>query len=691
MLRFLIGVVLGTVALGAAYGGVRALRRAVMPSWSGAPGALVDAVGMVTTVILVTQLLGLLALYGLAAGVVAFVAAGYGLFRLAEHLAGRVDTPIAAAPPDLMGRPGRVLAAVGTSAALGPWVTRAAVGFTAGMPGADTQWYHLPAAAKLVQTGSLRQIEVFDGGNLTAFYPLASTWFHATGMLFLESDILSPLVNLGWAGLALLACWLLGRPFGVSSATLLAGAASLAFPGFVGHNGGSAMNDVVVLALVLAALALLVNADTTRLTIAVAPLALAGFATGAALGTKWTIIPATAAMTAAVIVAARRGPWLRSGGVWLVASGLTGLFTYVRNFVIVGSPLPPQDLGLGPIRFESVRDTEGVASVASWLDDDTAWDAVFRPGLDLWFGPLWPVALALVAVGLLVGLATGPGVPVRIAAFTGFVGAVGYLFMPQNLEVFGLPNYFLSNLRYGAVAITIGFVLLSISPALRRPRLVWLPTALMTVVLMTALTASGTWTGIVDWRYQDNVGTDDTVVGLAAAAVLAVIGVALVSRPDLARPVAIGLAGITVLAGVAGFDAYRDARYADPFHEAHVLSDARVAVSGTNVQYMFYGPDLGNFVQYVGEVDDGVVTPPVTCRDWIGGLTRGGFTHAAIGVIDASLKDVPGPYRWTADDPNTTLVRDTDGTIDLFRGEASGNVIALFAIDGELDLSRCDA
>ena len=134
---------------------------------------------------------------------------------------------------------------------------RAAAGLTGGVGGADTLWYHLPTAAKLTQTGSLREIEVFDAGNLTAFFPNIATFFHATGMLFLESDIASPFMNFGWAALALLAGWAIGRPLGLNSIMLLATAASLSFPGYIGHQAGSAMSDLPAFSLVLVALELL--------------------------------------------------------------------------------------------------------------------------------------------------------------------------------------------------------------------------------------------------------------------------------------------------------------------------------------------------------------------------------------------------------------------------------------------------
>ena len=89
---------------------------------------------------------------------------------------------------------------------------------TTGMTGADTVWYHLPQAARFVQDGSITHVQFFETGAGTAFYPATSGLFHALGMLWFGNDFLSLFLNLGWLGLALLAAWCLGRPYGLGPA-----------------------------------------------------------------------------------------------------------------------------------------------------------------------------------------------------------------------------------------------------------------------------------------------------------------------------------------------------------------------------------------------------------------------------------------------------------------------------------------
>ena len=56
---------------------------------------------------------------------------------------------------------------------------------------------------------------------LSWFYPANSELLHAAGMVIIGRDVLSPLLNLGWSALALLASWCLGRPWGVGGLSVL--------------------------------------------------------------------------------------------------------------------------------------------------------------------------------------------------------------------------------------------------------------------------------------------------------------------------------------------------------------------------------------------------------------------------------------------------------------------------------------
>ena len=75
----------------------------------------------------------------------------------------------------------------------------------------DTLWYHMPMTTRWVQLGSIRHVQYFDSDAVTAFYPANSELVHGLGILSLGSDILSPLLDLVWLGLALVAAWAIGR------------------------------------------------------------------------------------------------------------------------------------------------------------------------------------------------------------------------------------------------------------------------------------------------------------------------------------------------------------------------------------------------------------------------------------------------------------------------------------------------
>ena len=57
----------------------------------------------------------------------------------------------------------------------------------------DSLWYHLPLAARFVQTGYLGHIYFFDPIFLASFYPANSEVVHAVPMLSFDRDIVSPL------------------------------------------------------------------------------------------------------------------------------------------------------------------------------------------------------------------------------------------------------------------------------------------------------------------------------------------------------------------------------------------------------------------------------------------------------------------------------------------------------------------
>ena len=177
----------------------------------------------------------------------------------------------------------------------------------------DSLWYHLPLAAKFVQTGYLGHIYFFDPIFLASFYPANSEVIHAVPMLFFDRDIVSTVINLGWLAVALLSAYCIGRPYGLGPQALIGSSIALGSQSLVEFQAGEALNDITGVAFVLAAVALLVNgyaatragdqaapdarSPVTDRRIAPAALAFAGLAAGFAAGVKLSFLAPVAALT----------------------------------------------------------------------------------------------------------------------------------------------------------------------------------------------------------------------------------------------------------------------------------------------------------------------------------------------------------------------------------------------------------
>ena len=114
-----------------------------------------------------------------------------------------------------------------------------------GMYYQDTTWYHMSFSGRFAQTGEVGPLHLTDPLKLTAwYYPQNSELLHAVPMVALDNDFLSPLINLGWLAVALLAAFCIGRPYAVGAATLLGAAVVLDSEMLVGSQAGNAPNDI---------------------------------------------------------------------------------------------------------------------------------------------------------------------------------------------------------------------------------------------------------------------------------------------------------------------------------------------------------------------------------------------------------------------------------------------------------------
>ena len=166
------------------------------------------------------------------------------------------------------------------------WVERVVAVYRRGTTDGDSLTYHLPFAARFVQTGWTTGTEAIGPDAWVAFYPANVELLEAWLMLPFGSDAAVPLMNLAWLALALGAAWAIGATTGRASVgTALAGVV-LALPLLAATQGGTARVDVATIALVLSTVAVLLARPLTTGSAAVAGLAL-----GLTVGAKFTCCP----------------------------------------------------------------------------------------------------------------------------------------------------------------------------------------------------------------------------------------------------------------------------------------------------------------------------------------------------------------------------------------------------------------
>jgi hypothetical protein len=303
------------------------------------------------------------------------------------------------------------------------------------MLGSDTLRYHGPIAARFVQEGAIGSLHFLSTDAVNTYLPFNSELLHGVGILLLGNDLLSPLLNLAWLGLALLSAWSIGRPAGLGLITLMGAGLVLGSPALANSQPGTGDSDIIAMAFALAALALLVNGGLRPV-----PIAIAGLAAGMAVGTKLTVVAAVATLTVGIPLLAERGRRLRATVLWLVPLTITGGFWYVRNLVHADNPFPWFGLDFGPLSLRDVPRPPS-ESIAHYATDVTVWREFFRPGLDAALGPLWWAVIALSLGGAAASVIRGRTLVVRWLGVVGVVALVGYVLTPGTAAgPEGLPS-----------------------------------------------------------------------------------------------------------------------------------------------------------------------------------------------------------------------------------------------------------
>jgi hypothetical protein len=593
------------------------------------------------------------------------------------------------------------------------WSARTLLNLDRGMIGFDTLWYHMPFAARFVQDASIVHLHFTDPLYLNWFYPQSSELLHGLGiLLFRHHDVLSPLLNLGFLGLALLAAWCAGRPHGAGALAVLAVAVVLDAPLLV-SRAGEANNDIVGLAFFLCAVAFLLNGAATggaggrgtgeagaeagsaasRLPptpVHRGPLLLAALAGGLAIGTKLTLVAPVALLTVGLVTIAKRGARTATAVIWLTGLIVTGSFWYLRNLIAVGNPVPWVELGPLPTP-ERLLHGRPDFSVAHYLTDTDIWGRWFAPGLEDGLGIVWWAVLALGVIGILLAVSRRRPSLERMLAAVGVAGAVAYLFTPLSASgPEGEPIGFAINLRYLAPPLCLGLILFATSPQLQGGR-----RKLAAFVALAAILVIG----------DEPFSFLDSRRALGAAGIGIAITIALLlpfplRRPEMPaarrRTMAAVAALVLVAAAAQGYRIQRDyleGRYAHPqekfglaagFNLARDLRDERIGIVGTSaafVQYGLYGTELSNRVQYIGDPGKrGAFSPILDCARWRRAVNEGEYTFVITAPqfrFQAPRDPAPSPERrWIAGDPVAELVR------------RSGDVV-IFRITGPLDPNRC--
>jgi hypothetical protein len=660
------------------------LRRWIVPEFSGALARLADATIAVGLLVLSLELLGSLSILRTGWIVVVCIGVGLGAALLGWSKAPADNREIAA--PQVQ-KAALLIALAVASFTVAEWTFPSQLSLDQGMFGGDTTWYHMPFAARFAQEHSIVHLHFTDPLRLAAwFYPQSSELVHGSAIVLFKSDWLSPLINLFWLAIALLAAFCVGRPYRVGPATLVAGAIVLDAGVMIETQPGEGRNDIMGLAFLIAFAAFLINAHQRRAPAEGAvqdtpeqgaplldkgPLVIAGIAAGLAASVKLTFLIPVVAIGLGVIVFSGRGRRLTTAWVLGLSTFVVGGYWYVRAMIKTGgNPIPT--IGFGPLHLprpdQMPLDPRPRFAVAHYLAEPTIYRRWFFPQLDNAFGPLWPLIL-IVAVAAAIYIAwRSRNTILRVIAVAALLTAAVYVFTPLTAAgQEGSPTGFFTNTRYLAPGLVLALVMLPIARPLRAPsRRAW-----QTLIFLTAVYAITVLT-TPRWYPSYIVGTIFLTLALVwAPAGLAVLrGRRVVGRAAVAAAASLVVL-LAVVLGRAQEVQYVDHHYTETDHflqdggpkQAYAFArkqhDKRIGIAGSGEiffgQYGFYGADGTNYVQYVGVPGPrGSYRLATSCAQFKRRINTGDYDYL---IVSQFTQDSPGApywypiYAWIKNDP----------------------------------------
>jgi hypothetical protein len=691
------------------------LRRWIVPEFSGALARLADATIAVALLLLALELLGSLSILTFGWTIVGCVAIGLLAAGIGWWMAPPESRAVEAPRVQMLA----LLVALGVSSwVVAEWTFPAQQSLDFGMFGGDTTWYHMPFSGRIAQEGTIIPLHYTDPLRLAAwFYPGSSELVHAGGIVLFDTDWLSPLINLIWLAIGLLAAWCIGRPYKVGPATLVASSLVFSAGVMIETQPGEGRNDIMGLAFLLAFAAFLINGHQRRAPVAGAvqdaperdaplldkgPLILAGIAAGIAISVKLPLLAPVGAIAVGMVLVSGAGRRLVTAA-WIgIPAFVVGGYWYVRAAIHTGGNPIPQ-LGWGPLNLprpdQMPLDPRPRFAVADYLFNPTVYRKWFFPQLDNALGPLYPLILIVaVAAAVYIAVRSRKRV-VRVIAAAALLTAAVYIVTPLTAAgQEGSPTGFFTNTRYLMPGLLLALAMLPIARPLRAPD----SRAWQTLIFLVALYAIMVLT-TPRWYPGYIVGT----VFLTLALVWAPAGLGFLrSRGEVTRGVvAICAAGIVLLAVVLGRAQqvqYYENHYTrvTPFLQeggpqeaytfAHDLSGKRIGIAGSGEiffgQYGFYGRDLDNYVQYIGvEGPDGTYRLATTCRQFRREINAGDYDYLIISRATQDAADSPywePIYAWVKTDPALELV--------IEEPEITPQPDYVFRVNGELDVDGCD-
>jgi hypothetical protein len=690
------------------------LRRWIVPEFSGALARLADATIATALLILSLEILGTLSQLRLGWIVIVTIAIGLGAAALGRHKAPRDGQEVPAPKVQTIAL---WIAIAVASFTMAEWTFPAQLSLDQGMFGGDTTWYHMPFAARMAQEHSTVHLLYTDPLRLAAwFYPQSSELVHAAGIVIFKSDWLSPLINLVWLAIALLAAWCVGRPYKVGPATLVAAAIILDSGVMIETQPGEGRNDIMGLAFLIAFAAFLINGHQRRAPKAGAvqdapetnaplldkgPLVLAGVAAGLAASVKLTFLIPVAAIAVGVVVFSGKGRRLTTAWVMGLSMLVVGGYWYLRAAIKTGgNPIPQSKFG--PLHLptpdQMPLDPRPRFAVAHYLTEPTIYRRWFFPQLDNAFGPLWPLIL-IVAVAAAVFIAVRSRNKIlRVIAVGALATAFVYVFTPLTAAgQEGSPTGFFTNTRYLAPGLVLAMALLPIARPLRAPeRRARLTLYFLAVVYaITVLTTPRWYPGYI-------FGT----IFLTMALVWAPGALGLMrSRGQASRVMVAGAAAVVLLLAVVLGRAqevqYVDHHYTETDHflqdggpkQAYAFArkqhDKRIGIAGSGEiffgQYGFYGADDSNHVQYIGVPGpDGTYRLATSCQQFRRAINAGDYDYLIMSRFTQDVEGVPYWYRiyyWVSTDPALKQI--------IAEPKITPEPDYVFKVNGKLDPAGC--